>query len=192
MPITDIWKKVKTNVKNLGNLLSKNKEKQPIGLPSPDTQRYELTDETFEIQTGTKPITLYRIRSLTTFTWNHPYENPYHIKRGDLGGFVEKRDNLDEYSNAWIAENAMVYGDAVVTDKALVRGQASVSGYASISGNSLVQDLVAVKDFAKISGTAVVYDAITIEDQTEIKNDVYVRGDKRVRVNKDSPQTVLG
>lgn len=191
MPKTNIWVKIKSNFKQLGDLFSKNKRNMPTGLPSPDTHRYELTNETFEIQTGTKPITLYRVRALTSFAWKHPYENEYRVQRGDLGGFVEKRENLDEFSNAWVAENAMVYGEAVVTDKALVRGQASISGYASIGGNALIKDLVAIKDFAKVEGTAVIYDAITIEDETKIRSDYYISGDKRVRVNKDSPQTVF-
>lgn len=188
---TGFWSKMKNNLKNLTSVLSKNKSQQPLALPAPRTHKYELTNETFEIQTGTKPITLHRIRALATFTWTHPYEKQFRINKGDLGGFIEKRENLSEDHNSWVAENAMIYGDAAVNDNALVRGQASVSGYAVIGGNALVKDMVVVKDFAKITGTAVVHEAVTVEDQTLIRNDVYVSGDERVRINKDSAHTII-
>lgn len=185
------WTKMKQNLKNLTGILGKDKDKQPLALPAPRTHKYELTNETFEIQTGTKPITLHRIRALTTFTWTHPYEKQFRVNKGDLGGFIEKRENLSEEHHSWVGENAMVYGESVVKDNALVRGQASVSGYAVIGGNALVKDMVVVKDFAKVTGTAVVHEAVTVEDQTLIRNDVYVSGDERVRINKDSKHTVI-
>ena len=188
---TGFWNRVKQNVKNLTSILGGDKSKRPLGLPAPSVQKYELTNETFDIQTGTKPITLHRIRAVKDFTWQHPFEKPFVIRKGDLGGFVEKRENLSEDHNAWVAENAMVYGDAVVKDNALVRGQASISGYAMIAGNALVKDLVVIKDFAKVSGSAVVFEAITVEDNSIIRNNVYVRGSERVRINKESRHQLI-
>ena len=75
---------------------------------------YELTDETIE-HTGT---TLHRIRALV--------DMPIHdVKAGDLGGFIEKFENLQE--NAWVSGNAKVYDDAVVSGNARVSGNAWVS-----------------------------------------------------------------
>lgn len=185
------WSKIKQNLKNLTNIVGGNKEEKQPRLPAPSDQKYELTNETFEIQTGARPITLHRIRALQTFKWSHPYEKNVVITKGDLGGFIEKRENLSEELTAWVAENAMVYGDAVVKDNALVRGQASVSGYSTIGGTALIKDLVVIKDFAKITGSAVVSEAVTVEDQTIIRNDVYVSGNEKVRINKDSRYTVI-
>lgn len=185
------WSRIKQNLKNLTNIVGGDKSKQQAMLPAPSDQKYELTNETFEIQTGTRPITLHRIRALQSFRWTHPYEKNVVINKGDLGGFIEKRENLSEELTAWVAENAMVYGDAMVKDNALVRGQASVSGYSSIGGNALVRDLVVIKDFAKVTGSAVVSEAVTVEDQTIIRNDVYVSGNEKVRINKDSRYTVI-
>lgn len=184
------WNKIKQNLKNLTSAIG-GKSKRPLGLPAPRSQKYQMTNETFQIQTGSKPITLHRIKALQDMTWHHPYEKPYHVKKGDLGGFIEKLENLDTDLNCWVAENAMVFGEAVVKGNALVRGQASISGYAVISGSALVRDLVIVKDFATVTGSAVVYEAITIEDETIVRNDVYVSGDERVRINKDSRYTII-
>lgn len=36
------------------------------------------------------------------------------MKAGELGGYVEKEENLDHEGNAWVSGNALVYGDALV------------------------------------------------------------------------------
>ena len=88
---------------------------------------YELTDETIEHA----DITLHRIRALV--------DMPIHdVKAGDLGGFIEKVENLQE--NAWVSGNAMVYGNAWVFGNALVCGNAWVSGYAEVSGDARVSE----------------------------------------------------
>ena len=40
------------------------------------------------------------------------------VKAGDLGGFVEKEENLDD--NAWVYDDAMVYDNARVSETAVV------------------------------------------------------------------------
>ena len=74
------------------------------------TKKFELTSET-KIHFG---LTLYRIRALVDFSF---------IKKGELGGFVEKEENLSQVSG-----NAWVYGDARVSGNARVYGNALVSG----------------------------------------------------------------
>lgn len=57
--------------------------------------KYELTSETKTL--GSR--TLYRIKALCDFG---------EVKSGDLGGFIEKEDNLSQYGNAWVSGNAKV------------------------------------------------------------------------------------
>ena len=62
----------------------------------------------FELTSETKAFfgkTLYRIRALISFG---------DVSAGDLGGFVEKEENLDQSGNAWVSGNAMVSGNAWV------------------------------------------------------------------------------
>lgn len=84
-------------------------------------KKYELTDEILD---GT---TLHRIKALINFSY---------IKAGDLGGYIEKEDNLSQKGNAWVSGNAMIYGNAQVSDNAQVYGNAQVSGNASIKSNN--------------------------------------------------------
>ena len=73
--------------------------------------KYELTSET--LRCG--KFTLHRIKALKDFG---------SVKAGELGGWVEKEENLSQYGNAW------VYGDARVYGNAWVCGDAWVCGYA--------------------------------------------------------------
>ena len=87
-------------------------------------KKYEFTGET-KIIAGR---TLHRIRALISFD---------DVAEGDLGGFIEKEENLSHDGDAWVYGNARVYGDARVYDNAEVCGDARVCGnadYISIKG----------------------------------------------------------
>ncbi len=67
-------------------------------------KKYEFTEETKDI-CGKK---LYRIRALRDFKG---------VKAGDLGGFIEKEENLSHEGNCWVYNNAMyaeIHGCAVI------------------------------------------------------------------------------
>lgn len=86
-------------------------------------KKYELTDETIKIGGHT----LYRIKALVDFG---------NVKAGDIGGRIEKEENLAQDGNAWVYGNARVYGDARVSGNAWVSGNARASGNARVSGNA--------------------------------------------------------
>ena len=58
------------------------------------------------------------------------------VKVGDLGGYIEKEENLTGY--AWVYGNAKVFGNAEVSGDAWVSGDAKVSGNAKVYGNAEV------------------------------------------------------
>ena len=80
-------------------------------------KKYELTAEFIE-KWGKK---LFRIKALISFG---------SVEAGELGGYVEKEDNLAQDGDAW------VYGDAWVCDNARVCGDARVYGDAEVCGNA--------------------------------------------------------
>ena len=75
-------------------------------------KKFELTSEFVTNIFGTK---LFRIKSLVEFG---------NIKAGELGGYIEKEENLDQDGNAWVYGNAKVYGNAWVCGNAEVCGNA--------------------------------------------------------------------
>ena len=85
-------------------------------------KKYELTSET-KMVCG---ITLHRIRALIDIKrWN--------VKSGDMGGWIESENNLDQSGEAWVSGEAIVFDEARVLDKAMVFGEARVSGEAWVS-----------------------------------------------------------
>ena len=88
-------------------------------------KKYELTDETIEILGHV----LHRIKALTKFGW---------VNKGELGGYIEKEENLSQYCKCWISDKAMVYEDARVYGNAHVSDKAIVHGHAEISDNAHV------------------------------------------------------
>lgn len=79
----------------------------------------------FELTTDTKMFLgrkLFRIKALISFG---------NVKVGDMGGYIEKEENLSQYGNAWVSGNAEVYGNAKVYGDAEVSGNAD---YATASG----------------------------------------------------------
>ena len=62
-------------------------------------KKYELTTDT-KIVLGKK---LFRIKALVSFG---------NVKAGDLGGYVERENNLSHEGKAWVSGDAKVFGDA--------------------------------------------------------------------------------
>ena len=94
-------------------------------------KKFELISECVTNVFGKK---LFRIKALVSFG---------DVSAGELGGFVEKEENLSNNGNAWVAGNARVAGDARVSGDALVSGNAWVSGDAQVAGDA---------DFSVVTG----------------------------------------
>ena len=62
-------------------------------------KKFELTTEFITNFLGTK---LFRIKALVEFG---------KVEKGELGGFVEKEENLDHDGDAWVSGDARVSGD---------------------------------------------------------------------------------
>ena len=88
-------------------------------------------------------VTLYQIEALKDFS---------DIKKGDLGGWIEKESNLSQQGNCWVTGCARISGSAMVCDNAQVSSYARVFGNAIVSGNVMVYGDVWVYGRARVSG----------------------------------------
>ena len=86
-------------------------------------------------------IVLHRIKALKDFD---------NVKKGDIGGYIEKEDNLSHDGNCWVFDNAWVSDNAKVYDNALVFGNALVFDNAMVYGNARVFDYAQVYDGANV------------------------------------------
>ena len=62
------------------------------------------------------------------------------VAEGELGGFIERENNLDQSGDAWVSGDAKVFGNAQVYGDAQVCGDAKVFGDAQVFGNARVQN----------------------------------------------------
>lgn len=106
-------------------------------------KKFELTAEFVTNVFGKK---LFRIKALVAFG---------NVEKGELGGFIEKEDNLSHDGDAWVFGNARVSGNARVYDDAQVYGDAWVFGNAEVYGNAQVSGDARVygnADYAVVKG----------------------------------------
>lgn len=130
-------------------------------------KKYELTDETIEILGHV----LHRIKALTKFGW---------VNKGELGGYIEKEENLSQYCKCWISDKAMVYGDARVYGNATVRDNAIVCGHAEISDNARVCDDAIVCSNAQVFGNALIYATAKVSDNVRVFGYSHIGGDSDI------------
>ena len=102
---------------------------------------------------------LFRIKALRDFG---------DVKKGDLGGFIQKEENLSQFGDCWVYDMARVYDNA------------HVCGNAKIKDNACVFDLAMVGEDAIISGAAIIRDQATVRGYADVSNRAYVRGEAEV------------
>ena len=114
-------------------------------------KKFEFTGETKRINTINGAVTLHRIKASVAFG---------NVKSGDMGGWIEKEENLSHDGDAWVAGEAWVYDNARVYDRARVSGDAWVAdnarvfGKAQVSGDAWVHGNAWVAGEAQVAGKA--------------------------------------
>lgn len=140
-------------------------------------KKFELTTEFITNMFGKK---LFRIKALVEFG---------NVKAGELGGYVEKEENVSQADNAWVSGDAEVFGNAKVYDNAWVSGDARVSGNAWVSGDARVYDNARVYgdakvfDNAEVYGDAKVYGNARVSGDARVSGNAWVSGNARVSGN---------
>ena len=134
----------------------------------------------YELTTTTKDyygIKLYQIKALKDFG---------NVKKGELGGWIEKEANLSQdgvcwvSDNAWVSDDAQVYGNAKVYGDAWVYDNAHISGDAWVYGNAKVFGSARVYDGAQIFGSAHICGNARISGNARVYDDARVYGNAKV------------
>ena len=138
-------------------------------------EKFELVKKNTKIayNSNGEEITLYQIRALRDFTC--PFKlNPDGeildqtlVKKGDLGGYVQKEENLSHEGGCWIFEEAEV------------RDNGRVEGNARLAGRSLVRDNAVVKGYSCLAANAYVWGNAVLDGATQMKGLVSIGGNSR-------------
>ena len=146
--------------------------------------KFELTN----MGIGIIGATMYRIRALRDFS---------DVKKGDLGGFIERHDNLSHVGNCWISDDACVYEHAHVGECSLVSGNAKMKGStwarasAHLYGNTHVCGQVTVAGNAQIFGDTCISGHILVSRDAQICN-AWIHGDVWVSTNTGIVAAITG
>ena len=135
-------------------------------------KKYELTTNT-KMWYGRK---LYQIKALKDFG---------NVKAGDLGGYIEKEENLSQDGNAWVYDSALVYDNACVFSNARILGNAKVYGYAQIFSNALIYDNTRVYNDAWIYGNARVFGDVGVFGNACVYDNAWIYRDAQISNNAD-------
>lgn len=114
---------------------------------------------------------LFRIKALRSFG---------DVIKGQLGGFIEKEDNLSHEGDCWIYDNAQVRHDAKVYENAKIKKNAYIFGDAKVYGNAEVSGSVSVFDYAEVYGNAIVYGIAQIYYEAHVYDYAQVYGYSRI------------
>ena len=143
---------------------------------------YKLTDEIIEFSGHT----LHRIQCIEEFVVNNLNLENYSteeriIKKDELGGFIESEDNLS--GDAWVQENAKVWGGARVSGNAIIAGNAEIYGDAKVHGNAIVYDYAKISEHAEIYGKAIIGGEAIVRGTAEVLGKARVDGFAKIKGN---------
>ena len=136
-------------------------------------KKYKLLDTDTKMFLGR---TLFRIQALSSFG---------NVEEGDLGGYIEREENLAHEGNAWIYDDAYVCGNAYVYDNARVCGNARVYGDAQVCDNAHICDNAQIYDAACISGNAYICKNAQIYNDAWVFGSAWVSGDAWISNDAD-------
>lgn len=109
-------------------------------------------------------LKLYRIRALIDIP-------SISVKKGDLGGWVENEENLDQNGACWISRRSIVCGGAKIKGNTRIMGEILIKGNIVIDGESYVD--VPMKWF----GCKIIGNNINIINTRIYPNRFYILGD---------------
>lgn len=93
---------------------------------------------------------------------------------GEIGGWVEKEENLSQQDNCWIAGNSVAMHDSKVSGDSYINGSVIVTNNAVVSGNAFI------KDHCSISGNAIIDGDVTINGNSYVTGNAKITGKARL------------
>lgn len=134
-----------------------------------EDKKYELVKE--DTKTFVDGNAIYRIRALKDFG---------DVKAGDLGGYIEKEENLSQEGNCWVYDNAKVFDNVQVFDNAKIYGEVRVFDNAKVYENAEIFGDGRIRGNAEVFGNAQVFDNVRIYDNAKIYGNSEVYGEAQI------------
>lgn len=141
-------------------------------------KKFELVedDKLSVLNSDGEMINLYRIRALKDFSCPIKMQSEsgtlasYTVKEGDLGGYIQKEENLSHEGSCWVFNNARVCDDSRVEDNAQIHHSVIVSEDSFVKDNASLIDRVCVINsviggYTKIANNSVISNSQIMGDR---------------------------
>lgn len=143
--------------------------------------KYEFTGIKKEVELPEGVVTLRQIRAIRKFG---------DVEEGELGGWIEKEQNLSQKGNCWVSGEAAVWGEAVVSNNAKVRGSAHISDKAWIYGEAEIYGEAKIYGGAQVSGNAHVFGEAMVYDEAWVHGNAQIFGNANICGNTNIGETM--
>lgn len=145
-----------------------------VDVPVFNNDKYQTTGETKVVEGRV----VYRIKALRDIDW-------WHIKKGDLGGFVKSELNLDTEDDSWIQQDGCVKDTARVEGHSCIFGKSVICGKTTLICNkSMVYDSHisdnAIIDNSLIESDVRIYDDVQLQD-VHVEKHCLLSGDVKLK-----------
>ena len=143
--------------------------------------KFELTEEVIEHHGHT----LHRIKALKDLDFG----KTRWVRKGELGGWIEKEKNLSQEGNCWVGDDAKVYENASIMDNACIMYNAEIFGNSLVFDNAIISDYAKMYDNSWIYGNAIIegyawiFGYSKVYDNAQVCGKAKIYGDARVYEN---------
>lgn len=145
-------------------------------------KKYKILKDDHIISQGS---VLYRIKALKKFG---------NIKKGELGGYIEKESNLSQSGVCWVYPDSAVLDNAKVSDDAVICNDSVICDFARVSGNAYIAKS-SVYDHAEISGYTVVDNSVvnnnSIMEGNAIVNNSTIEDNARIKYRAQITNSII-
>ena len=108
---------------------------------------------------------LYRIEALRDFG---------DVKKGQLGGFIAKEENLSHEGDCWVYKDAMVFDDAHVSENAKIYDQVKVYDNACVYGEAQIHDTSRINVNANVYGNAKIFGITSVSENAKVYGNAHI------------------
>ena len=150
-----------------------------------DKKKYKILKDNYKkICIDNIDIIVYRIKALKDFG---------DVKKGDIGGYVQSKENLSQLGDCWIYNDAIVsenakiednakiydnvnaYGDALIRDNATIHNNSIIRNYAIVMGSAQIHDFAIIENNAKVAGKSIIFDNALICENSLISGNSIIK-----------------
>lgn len=130
-------------------------------------QKYEiLKDQSIEVNGQT----LYRIRALRDIT------ALVSVKAGDIGGYVSNKDNLSQFDNCWVYNDAKMFDQSRLYHNARILDNVEMYDHGRMIGNSIASGNAKLFKHSRMDDSAVIIGDTELHGEVVLRGNAYIRG----------------